>query len=83
MKKMKKTEHHFKESWLRSLTKTITYRIAILILDFVAIYWLTGKFEIAFGFMIVSNIYTSVGYYAHERIWDRIKWGKVINRSRK
>jgi uncharacterized membrane protein len=25
--------------------------------------------------MIVSNIYTSVGYILHERIWARIRWG--------
>jgi adenylylsulfate kinase len=71
-----KANQRFKESWLRSLAKTVTYRIAILILDFTVIYLLTQKFEIAFGFMIISNIYTSIGYYAHERIWDGIKWGK-------
>jgi adenylylsulfate kinase len=65
-----------KEHWKRSLTKTITYRIVILILDFTAIYLLTGKVETAFGFMLVSNIYTSIAYYAHERIWDRTSWGK-------
>jgi hypothetical protein len=27
------------------------------------------------GFMIVSNIYTTVGYFVHERIWARIGWG--------
>ena len=75
-----KSNRHFKESWLRSLTKTVTYRVAILILDFTVIYLLTQKFEIAFGFMIVSNIYTSIGYYAHERIWDGIKWGRIKNK---
>ena len=64
-----------KDSWKRSLVKTITYRIAILALDFIVIYLFTGKYVIALGFMILSNIYTTVGYYAHERIWDRIKWG--------
>ena len=29
--------------------------------------------------MIVSNIYTTIGYFLHERIWDRIKWGKIKN----
>jgi len=65
------------------LTKTVTYRIAILILEFIAVYWLTGRTEIAVGFMIVSNVYTSVGYYAHERIWDGIKWGRAKNKRKR
>jgi len=66
----------FKEHWTRSLTKAITYRIVILILDFTSVYVLTGRVEVAFGFMLVSNIYTSVAYFFHERIWNRIDWGK-------
>jgi len=68
--------HDFRDHWTRSLTKAITYRVIILILDFTSIYILTGKAEIAFGFMLVSNIYTSVAYYGHERIWNRTNWGK-------
>ena len=56
--------------------KAVTYRIVILILDFIAIYMLTGRIEIAFGFMVVSNINTSIAYYFHERIWNRTNWGK-------
>jgi len=69
-------KHEFKEHWTRSLTKAITYRLVILILDFTAVYLLTGKVEVALGFMLLSNIYTSIAYYFHERIWNRIKWGK-------
>ncbi|MFA6486334.1 MAG: DUF2061 domain-containing protein [Candidatus Magasanikbacteria bacterium] len=69
--------HHFKEAWSRSLLKAITYRIVILILDFTVIYWLTGKSEIALGFMVASNIYTTIAYYFHERAWDNVKWGKT------
>ncbi len=25
--------------------------------------------------MIVSNVYTTAGYFLHERIWARISWG--------
>jgi len=68
--------HDFKEHWTRSFTKAITYRIAILTLDFTATYLLTGRLEIALGFMLISNIYTSAAYYVHERIWNRVDWGK-------
>ena len=64
------------ESLRRSIVKTVSYRLIIIALDFTAIYIFTGKVKIALGFMIVSNIYTSVGYFIHERVWDKIKWGK-------
>ena len=59
----------------RSVTKTITYRILILSLDFLTIYVFTGAVRIAAGFMIASNVYTTLGYLLHERIWARISWG--------
>ena len=82
MVKMNVTKHDFREYWTRSLVKAITYRIIIIILDFTVVYLLTGKFDIAFWFMLISNIYTSVAYYIHERIWNGISWGRkrAINR---
>ncbi len=61
----------------RSVTKAITYRIVIMSLDFITIYLFTGAVRIAFGFMIASNIYTTVCYILHERIWARISWGVI------
>jgi len=65
----------------RSVVKTVSYRAVILILDFTSIYLFTGKVKIAFGFMIVSNVYTTACYFFHERIWDRIKWGKIVYKN--
>ena len=59
----------------RSLVKALSYRIVIVCLDFLAIYLFTHKVEVALGFMIVSNVYTTVGYFLHERIWARVRWG--------
>ena len=59
----------------RSVTKAITYRLVIMTFDFVAIYLFTGAVRIAAGFMIASNVYTTIGYLLHERIWARIGWG--------
>jgi adenylylsulfate kinase len=60
----------------RSIAKAISYRAIIVALDFAVIYMLTGKTEIAVGFMIVSNIYTTVAYFLHERLWARTTWGQ-------
>ncbi len=59
----------------RSIVKAITYRLCIICLDFTAIYLFTHQVDVALGFMIVSNIYTTVGYFLHERLWARIRWG--------
>jgi len=65
-----------KEKRKRSLVKAITYRILIIILDFTTIYLLTGRLEVSLGFTMVSNVYTSVAYYFHERIWNKANWGR-------
>lgn len=70
--------HHARETVKRTIMKTVSYRVLIIVLDFFAIYFFTGQMKIAVGFMLVSNVYTTLGYFLHERIWDRIKWGKLV-----
>ncbi|MGF7080246.1 DUF2061 domain-containing protein [Mucilaginibacter sp. UYCu711] len=62
----------------RSIAKTFSYRVIVVVLDFIAVYLFTGKLKTALGFTIVSNIYTTIIYFFHERIWDKIKWGKKV-----
>ena len=59
----------------RSVAKAITYRVVIMCLDFATIYLFTGAVRVAVGFMIASNVYTTIGYFAHERAWAHIPWG--------
>jgi uncharacterized membrane protein len=61
------------ETKLRSAAKAISYRLIIIILDFAVIYLMTGKTSIALGFMLISNAYTTVAYFIHERIWNKIR----------
>jgi len=68
---------HHKETLGRSVAKTLAYRLMIIAMDFVAVYLFTGKVKIALGFMLVSNLYTTVAYFIHERIWNGIHWGKT------
>lgn len=67
-----------KDSFKRSLVKSIGYRFIIVVLDFATVYIFTGKVNIAIGFMLVSNTYTTIVYLFYERLWDRIKWGKRV-----
>ena len=61
----------------RSIVKAITYRGVIVCLDFVVLYVLTGKISTATGFVVISNIYTTIGYFVHERVWSGIAWGRT------
>lgn len=63
------------ESRKRSVSKAVTYRIVIVIMDFSVIYLLTRKIMTAVGFMVISNIYTTIAYFIHERIWNKVQWG--------
>jgi uncharacterized membrane protein len=64
------------ESWKRSLAKSISYRIVIMVLDFTAIFLFTRRADVATGFVLVSNLYTTLAYFIHERIWIKINWQK-------
>jgi uncharacterized membrane protein len=63
------------ESRKRSVVKAVSYRVLIVVLDFTVVYLLTGRMSAALGFMLVSNVYTTVAYFVHERVWTRIHWG--------
>jgi uncharacterized membrane protein len=65
----------------RSVVKAITYRGIIVCLDFLVIYLLTGKVMTAAAFMIASNVYTTVAYFLHERLWASIKWGLELQKE--
>jgi len=68
-------ENQYHERWQRSLVKAITYRVVIVLLDFGAVFFLTKRIEVAIGFVVASNIYTTVAYFFHERIWNGVRWG--------
>jgi uncharacterized membrane protein len=65
-----------KESTSRSVVKTISWRVTVSIISFVISYWLTGSLELAGMLMASKVIVNSVWYFVHERIWNKIKFGK-------
>jgi len=65
-----------KESTSRSVFKTISWRVTVSIISFVISYWLTGSLELAGMLMASKVIVNSVWYFVHERIWNKIQFGK-------
>jgi len=61
----------------RSVVKALTYGLVLGCLDFAVLYLFTRKTAVALGFIVVSNIYTTICYFIYERVWVRITWGKV------
>jgi uncharacterized membrane protein len=60
----------------RSFTKSITWRVIALITTFGSLYAITGEIETATMGTIVTNLINFVAYYYHERVWNKIGWGK-------
>ncbi len=67
----------FFEHSKRSLVKTITYRLLIITSTFIITFIITGELALTLGITIVANTMNTILYYVHERIWNRIHWGKT------
>ncbi|MBE7652449.1 DUF2061 domain-containing protein [Tenacibaculum finnmarkense genomovar finnmarkense] len=64
------------ENTLRSLAKSVSWRI-IGTIDTVLISWLiTGELALAFSIGSIELVTKMILYFFHERIWNKIKWGK-------
>lgn len=66
----------FKEGHPRTISKSVTWRILISISNFVIPFIITGSWKAAAAFFTIATIMNAVIYYSHERIWNRISWGK-------
>ena len=65
------------ETHKRTLTRSITYRISAWVLTIMLSYLYTGNLAESTGFSTFLHMILSVDYYIHERIWLKIKWGKL------
>ena len=64
------------ENPTRSLIKTISWRITGSFSTFLISYFILGSFLIAGSIAVVQITANTILYYLHERIWNRIYWGK-------
>jgi len=62
----------------RSLFKAVTWRIIASLDTFFLSYIITGRFDWATSIAIFEIITKAIIYYFHERAWNRVKWGRVI-----
>ncbi len=61
----------------RSLAKAISWRITGTADTFVISWIITGSISLAGGIAITEVITKIVLYWLHERLWNKINWGRT------
>ena len=61
----------------RSLLKTITFRVLATVMTMAFVFIFTGSAEITIGIGILEVVAKTVLYYVHERVWDKVGFGRL------
>ena len=64
------------ETHLRSIAKAITWRTGGTIVTFTVAWILTRRFDLAAQIGILDTVVKIGAFYAHERVWNRMNFGK-------
>lgn len=67
----------FIEGQLRTLGKVASWRVTITLQNFLVAFVLTGSWLSSLGFLGLASIVNSITYYIHERVWNKINWGRI------
>jgi uncharacterized membrane protein len=66
-----------REKYYRSLVKAVSWRATGTLDTVVVSYFVTGKIGLALSIGFVE-LFTKIAlYYVHERVWDRISFGRA------
>lgn len=60
----------------RSLAKSLSWRVFGNLISFIIVYGLTHNGKLALAASAIELVVKIVLYYYHERIWNKIKWGR-------
>jgi len=66
-----------KDSPIRSIAKTISWRIFATATTILVSYLVTGSVTLAFQIGGVEVVLKLIVFYFHERAWANITWGKI------
>lgn len=66
----------FKESTKRSVIKAVTFRLLIIITNGIIVYLVTHRFNATLSIVALSSVTSTLIYFLHERVWNRVLWGK-------
>ncbi|APZ46383.1 hypothetical protein BW723_08770 [Polaribacter reichenbachii] len=64
------------EKPVRSIVKALSWRVVGTLDTLIVSYILTGKIALAASIASVDFLTKLILYFFHERVWNKIKWGK-------
>jgi adenylylsulfate kinase len=62
------------ETSRRSLVKAVTFRILVIVCDMVIVSLITGKAGETVAIVVFTNLFSTILYFLHERIWMGWSW---------
>jgi len=72
------THQLFQENNWRSSAKVISWRILITLSNFAIPFITTGSFASAMIFLGLATLVNMLIFWSHERVWNRVSWGKKL-----
>jgi uncharacterized membrane protein len=69
---------NFTENNVRSIGKVITWRLIQTINHTLLGWWASGSWTTGLQVAGIALVVNSFYYWAHERIWNKIQWGKAV-----
>ena len=65
------------ERKVRSLVKALTWRLVASATTGIVVFLFTSDPPLSFWAMTVDFIIKLILYYIHERVWNRVRWGRM------
>ncbi len=65
-----------KDKNIRSLAKAVTWRFLATLTTITLVYIATRELALSIGVGAIEVITKLLLYYAHERVWNVVQWGK-------
>ncbi len=65
------------ESHIRTITKTLSWRIVATLITFCVAWLVTGKLTFAVEIGVADTLIKLGAYYFHDRLWIRVKFGRL------
>jgi len=69
----------FFEGQPRTISKILTWRVLITASNFLIPFIITGSWGSAAAFLGIATVVNVALFYGHERLWNRVVWGKAIS----
>lgn len=66
----------YRETNIRSIVKGFSWRLFATTTTVIIVYIFFGRLDLAIAAGIIETISKVLLYYGHEKIWQRIRWGK-------